>query len=426
MEERAFKEKIEQMAKQTAESSAARDSVFLVRPGLFVRMFSSLSVEFNGRRINMQRGNTRVVELFVMLLLGGGKGLSKRELIDNLYGYDQEWCADPNKSVNNLLYRLKKQLASWGMDGASVRLEGGLCRLEAEFPVEVDVLEFQQKAEAALACRDAGRIQMLEEAAGLYTGGFLEEFCTDLWVIQKSRELEQLFFRVARDLGREYERSGDFPRARGVYHHAAELFPFESWQLAEIDCFIAMKDYNGAYELYQDTERLYDEKLGVVPGQEFLKRLDIIEQRTMQRKRSLSDITEPLREEDMDGAFYCSYQNFYNFCQILSRIAERSGQSLFLLLCTWNYRGGVKSPSEKTDLEEQQMALLKEVIGRVFRKGDIYTKYSCSQYLVVLSGTGRENGAKAFERLRRAWKQQAGSVGDLSYSMDSLLHFHEK
>ena len=60
---------------------------------------------------------------------------------------------------------------------------------------------------------------------------------------------------------------------------------------------------------------------------------------------------------------------------------------------------------EENSLEEEQMAILREVVGRVFRKGDIYTKYSRCQYLIVLTGTGRENGAKAFERLYNAWKR---------------------
>ena len=71
------------------------------------------------------------------------------------------------------------------------------------------------------------------------------------------------------------------------------------------------------------------------------------------------------------------------------------------------------------------MALLKDVIGRVFRKGDIYTKYSRCQYLVVLTGTGRENGAKAFDRLHTAWKKQEGTAGTLSYSMESLVSFRK-
>ena len=402
----------------------------LVYQGLKVRMLSAFSMEFYGQAMNMIRGNnTKLIQLFAMLLLGGSKGVTKRELIDNIYGGGQEWRSDTNKSINNLLWRLRKQWDAWGMKGANLVFDGGVCRFESDFPVWVDVTAFRQKAEEALAYRgddEALRLAKLEEAAGMYTGSFLDEFCTELWVIHRERELKQLYGRVIRTLGGEYERIGDLPKARSLYHDAAVLFPFDSWQLAEIDTLIAMNDYNGAYELYQNTERFYDEEMGVMPGQEYVKRLEIIEEHMRRRVRRLSDIVVPLREEVADGAFYCSYSVFFNFCQILARLVERSGQSMFLLLCTWNspVRGG-KSPLEENSLEEEQMALLKDVIGRVFRKGDIYTKYSRCQYLVVLTGTGRENGAKAFDRLHTTWKKQEGTAGTLSYSMESLVSFRK-
>ena len=80
---------------------------------------------------------------------------------------------------------------------------------------------------------------------------------------------------------------------------------------------------------------------------------------------------------------------------------------------------------EENSLEEEQMALLKDVIGRVFRKGDIYTKYSRCQYLIVLTGTGRENGAKAYGRLSAAWTKREGASGTLSYIMESLVSFRK-
>ncbi len=401
----------------------------MLREGLRVHMFSAYSMEFDGQPVNIMRGSsTKVLQVFAMLLLAGDKGLPKRELIGNIYGQGQERGADPNRNLNNLLYRLKKQLTVWGMEGATVNLEGGFARFEADFPVEVDALMFEQKTIQALENESGmeNRLGLLEDAMELYTGDFLEEYCTELWVIQKDQELKRLYFKAAELLGEEYRQQGNLLKARDVYHNASLLFPFESWQLAEIDCLIALKDYNGAYAVYQNTERLYDEELGIMPSTEYKDRLEIIEKNSLRPVRRLSDIAESLRGDPDDGAYYCYYPDFIDSCQILSRIAERTGQSLFLLLCTWSSRGGAGRPeSEKRQEEERQMEILKETISRVFRKGDIYTKYSRCQYLIILSGTGRENGVRAFERLYRAWKKRPGIAGELSYSMDSLLGFRE-
>ncbi len=391
--------------------------------GLQVRMFSAFSMEFDGQPVNIMRGSgTKVLQLFAMLLMNAEKELPKKELLSNIYGQSQG--ADPNRNLNNLLYRLKKQLVQWGMDGANVVMEGGFCRLETDFPVTVDALVFQQKAEKALTMEDSGRQTLLEEALEIYTGDFLEEYGTELWVIHRAQELKRLYFQAVSALGGDYVKSGNLYRAREVYHNAALLFPFESWQLSEMDCLIELKDYDDAYAVYQNTERLYDEELGIMPGQEYRKRLDVIEKNSMQPARRLSDIADMLRGKDSGGAYYCYYPDFLDSCQILSRIAERTGQSIFLLLCTWSMRGS-KPGAEKDQLEKQQMEILRETISRVFRKGDIFTKYSRCQYLVILCGTGRENGVKAFGRLQRVWKEREDTVGELSYSIDSLLGFRE-
>lgn len=325
-------------------------SADLEYPGLKVRMLSAFSMEFRGQSVNMPRGSgSKLIQLFAMLLLGGEKGVSKRELIGNIYG-GQEWRSDTNKSINNLLWRLRKQWALWGMDGARLIFDGGGCRFEADFPVWVDVTAFQQKALEVLAYAgddSRTRLALLKAAADMYTGSFLDEFCTELWVIHRERELKQLYEQIVRTLGGEYERLGDLPGARQLYHDASILFPYESWQLAEIDCLISMNDYSGALELYQNTERFYDEEMGISLGQEYQKRLEIIEEHARRRVRRLSDIVEPLKEGLDDGAFYCSYSVFFNFCQILARLVERSGQSMYLLLCTWNDPGGVECHRKK-------------------------------------------------------------------------------
>lgn len=391
------------------------------KQGLYVRMFSAFSMEYEGAPIRMNRRGTKVEQIFARLLVSGGKGVPKRELIDIIYGQNQEAGADLNQYVNNLIYRLKKRLSLWKMDGASVTLDNGICRFEAPFPVVIDAVVFQQQVERALRMSGPERLKILADMTELYSGEFLEEFCTELWVIQKDHELRQLYFRACEVLGEAYRKSGNLYQARDVYHRAALLFPFDSWQLSEMDCLIALKDYDAAYAVYQETKHIYEEDLGTEPGEEYTRRLAVIETRSMRPARRLSDILMLLKNECKAGALYCYYTDFLRLCQILARIAERGGQTLFLLLCTWNPGtwGGKTRPAD-SGLEDRQMDLLKEVIGRVFRREDIYTRYGSRQYLILLCGTDREGGILAFDCLRRAWSRQKGAGGGLSYSMEPL------
>lgn len=60
--------------------------------------------------------SSKSVRLLQMLLLSMPEGVSKREIIDNLYGWnDGIDVANRNKNLNNLIYRLKKQLTAGGL-----------------------------------------------------------------------------------------------------------------------------------------------------------------------------------------------------------------------------------------------------------------------------------------------------------------------
>ena len=78
--------------------------------GLSVHTFKALSLEYNGKPLNLHRCGTKVIMLLLQLLLGGGDGVPKYALVSAIYGHEDEAGADYNQYVNNLIYRLKKLL----------------------------------------------------------------------------------------------------------------------------------------------------------------------------------------------------------------------------------------------------------------------------------------------------------------------------
>ena len=71
---------------------------------------------------------------------------------------------------------------------------------------------------------------------------------------------------------------------------------------------------------------------------------------------------------------------------VFGRMMERTGMSVFLMLCTLNFI------NIETDDENQKYysELLRESIKKAVRKGDFYTRYNIQQYLVMLIGKPRK------------------------------------
>ena len=132
----------------------------------------------------------------------------------------------------------------------------------------------------------------------------------------------------------------------------------------------------------------------------------------------IQEIQSSLQEDPLTGAYYCSYPSFIDMYHVLERNMERTGYSVFLLLCTLvDYAGKPIANREKLDLRSET---LKECIGSSLRRGDIYTRYSTSQYLVLLVGSSREGCDVVSHRISAHLKEREGTKADVRYSNVSL------
>ena len=116
-------------------------------------------------------------------------------------------------------------------------------------------------------------------------------------------------------------------------------------------------------------------------------------------------IKQRLKEEKgQGGAYYCSLPSFRDSYRLVTRMLERSGQSAYLMLCSLT--DGKGHPLEKPEKLELLSEELQNTIQHCLRKGDSFTKYSPSQYLVLLIGTNKENCGLIFDRIRKYFARE--------------------
>lgn len=119
---------------------------------LYVRMFGGFSMHYGRKVISFNRvRNSKSVRLLQMLLLSVPDGISKNELIDNLYGWNGEADnTDYNNNLNVLIHRLKKQLVSNGLpEDDYIEIRDGICYFKSRIPLEIDARRFERTVRAA-------------------------------------------------------------------------------------------------------------------------------------------------------------------------------------------------------------------------------------------------------------------------------------
>lgn len=105
------------------------------------------------------------------------------------------------------------------------------------------------------------------------------------------------------------------------------------------------------------------------------------------------------------GAYCQDYDTFKGIYRFLERGIIRSGQKACVILITVvDEQGGSLLPHEKDVLMER----LGEHIGSTLRVGDVYTRYSSSQYLILVIDTTEGQTDIIVDRIKEKFLADSG------------------
>ena len=398
---------------------------------IYVQMLGGFSITVGDKKLDLgSNSKANFLKLTEIVLLRGVGGVSKRDLIDGIFGHKA--LLDENNSLNNLLHQARTQLKKAGMPGRKI-IDGkrGVYAPEnnPDYEYILDVQEFEDIClKAKNEKKEEKKLYYYQKAFGIYRGELLPEFATDHWVILESVRLKRLYDDVVDFLGKHYKEAEDFEALFDLYDKANKIYPDNGWQIEMIDALILRKEYKTAYELYTKCAHYYQDELEVpIPDalrscyERLSDNVRVVTDDIRQIQANIVRKDEKLKSEmgtRKIGAYLCPFTSFIDVYHVLRRNLERRGSSIFMMLCTLvDYEGKPIQNQEKLNARAE---ILQQSLSEGLRKGDVYTKYSSSQYLILLIGTKREDCAIIYQRLSRRVKELAGSRAEFRYRIVSL------
>lgn len=401
---------------------------------LRIQMLGGFAAYYGEKAVVLKKvGSSKSIRLLQMLLMSLPGGISKSEIMDNLYGWNEKGdMGNRNKNLNNLIYRLKGQLTAGGLPQEEyVEIREGICYFKSSLPLELDTQEFEEILKQAREERGTGRAALLWKAIELYCGELLPVNLADMWFFHKSRYYKKLYLWAVNELEQELLKNRDYKNRLALYARAAAIYPFENWQLKLMRCNLELYRYDEALAIYNKTVDLYAREMCAPPTgemQECFESLVLMDEnhrrdagnadswRNMDKifmgKRG--DIRQAIfEEEDVKGAYYCTYPSFVDYCRLVVRAKERNDFPAVLMFLTLSQK---KRVPRSMDLQEQ-MQLLKEVIESALRIGDAFTRYGNRHFIVMLVKTKLEFCSTIFQRLEAAYSREGGK-GELWYYAD--------
>lgn len=320
---------------------------------LKIKMLGGFSVQYNEREIVLDRNiMSKTTQLMLLLILHKETGVAKASLIDALYG--REDVENRNGSLNNTIFRLRKQLLGSGLPKDNyITITGGMCYWTGKIPVEVDCLEFENRIEAGDQTDDpVEKIELYEQACHIYTGEFLPDMIGEDWAAVQNFKDHELYIRCMQVLLEHYQKEEMYEKVNRIAMRAEEIYPFDDWQIYHIDGLIAMGRYEEAMALYEKTEKLFFEELGIAPSKEIIKRFRCMGERMSQAEAALDDIRQRLRERS------CKRGILLQLSELVAPDGYKPGSEVTI---TVDDEGGISIESEvdgEADFDEDEDGIL--------------------------------------------------------------------
>lgn len=380
---------------------------------LMVKMFGGFTASYEDEVLTFGRQrDSKFGQLFQILMTRPGQGFSKNEIAESLYKWEE--VEDSNASLNNTIFRLRKYLESSPLPpGDYLFLRMGVLYIDGEIEIESDVWDFERTAREFEKEHDKRRkAELCEKACELYQGEFLPQLSNEQWVIEKSRYYQKLYISMLKYLFGYLQGEGDYRSIERLAAYASEIYPYEGWENWRIESLIELNHYQEAEALYQETAAHLQETGGFLSKNrqaQFRK----IGTRLHRPEASEENISKYLMETVQEqGAYACTLPGFSDCFHMLKRVIKRGDVHFSLILCT--ILDGNGHPADNRGYCEKQGKKLCMSFQTHLRLGDIYTKYSENQYLLLCVGVEREHIAEIGARIDMDFRKRCGGRGGIS------------
>ena len=184
-------------------------------------------------------------------------------------------------------------------------------------------------------------------------------------------------------------------------------------------CRIAAGDRAGARTAYEDMSELLFETFGVMPSDESRALYREASRETNDQMVHIGTVREQLRETDVGkGAVYCEYDFFKLLYQVQARAIIRSGDVVHIALLTVHGQNRKEISRRSLDCAVENLQAL---VLQNLRQGDVVSKCSVSQLVVMLPQANYENSCAVCQRIVKAfYRQYPHSPTEIHFSVQPL------
>lgn len=372
-----------------------------------VSLLGGFALEVDGASLTDDINRSlKLWSVLAYLTLHRERAVPQSEFIELFWPDDHS--SNPVNALKTLLYRIRAMLEPlFGQEIQPILSQRGAYIWNPAVGCTLDIDRFEE------LCRLGGdtqrtaeeRMTSYREAVELYKGDLLPKLSHQMWLVPMAVRYHTAYIAAVKDFAVLLDEAALYEEMHEVCARASDLDNLdEGLHTLIVRALLRQGKDAAALEHYEKATDLLYRNLGVRPSEELRSLYKEIMATEKNLETDLGVIMNDLREAAArPGAFVCEYGFFKEAYRLEVRRAIRSGTCVHLCLITVSLPdGGMPQLKVLSNTMDQ----LLDVLVNNLRRGDVVSKFSGAQYVIMLPAANYEDSNMVMDRVVRAFYQQ--------------------
>ena len=364
----------------------------------YVKTFGGLEITNDNVTVNIvELFGKQLVNLLQVLLFHSEKPVQKDELIDILWPESK----NPSSALKFSIFRLRAELneIEFFKDKEVIVTTRKGYILNPNLDWNIDFVELEKaynQINDGSELLDEKEFKIARKIFRLYQGRFYASPSQLHWILQKQEIFRQMYVKTMMRTSCYLYTQKRYDEMMLMNYQAVLIEPFnEGLHYYYMKGLVATRNYREALKYYDELNDIFLSELGTGLSKRFKQLYDIIiADHAKEESKDMETIMRELSSRDQQNqGFFCSYEIFKYFYELLLKMSIRNEQNYYLIML--QFSDGTLD-YEKIGLDFDRV---KRLVSSCLRSNDLFTRTSETQLLLLVDCQTEENAHLIIQRI---------------------------
>lgn len=364
----------------------------------YVKTFGGLEITNDNVTVNIvELFGKQLVNLLQVLLFHSEKPVQKDELIDILWPESK----NPSSALKFSIFRLRSELneIDFFKDKEVIVTTRKGYILNPNLDWNIDFVELQKaynQINEGAELLDEKEFKIARKIFRLYQGRFYASPSQLHWILQRQEVFRQMYVKTMMRTSCYLYTQKRYDEMMLMNYQAVLIEPFnEGLHYYYMKGLVATRNYREALKYYDELNDIFLSELGTGLSKRFKQLYDIIiADHAKEENKDMETIIRELSNCDQQNqGFFCSYEIFKYFYELLLKMSVRNEQNYYLIMLQFS-DGTLDYEKVGVDFDR-----VKRLVSSCLRSNDLFTRTSETQLLLLVDCQTEENAHLIIQRI---------------------------